>query len=342
MQHYTERFFKEQSAGSRRSAEEIVPLILELIQPERVIDVGCGVGTWLSVFREHGIEDIWGVDGDYVDRRLLEIPEERFVSHDLRTLFRMDTRFDLVLSLEVAEHLPEDCAETFVDSLTKLGPVILFSAAIPYQEGAGHLNEQWPRYWTALFGERGFSVIDCIRRRIWNNERVEWWYAQNALVFVQTDKMHHWHRLKEESERQSVMPLSIVHPRRYLGLAEASQWNARLYRAVREIADLVQAGQSLIVVDEDLRGAIGNDREAIPFLERDGQYWGPPADDDTAIRELERLRQPGVSFIVFAWPAFWWLDHYADFRRYLESRFVCTLRNERMVVFDLQCELSES
>jgi 2-polyprenyl-3-methyl-5-hydroxy-6-metoxy-1,4-benzoquinol methylase len=121
MQTYPGRFFEGLSEGARSSATEIVPLILELVHPGSVIDVGCGLGTWLSVFEEHGIDDILGLDGDYVDRTRLETPEERYLPFDLEKPFRIDRQFDLVVSLEVAEHLPGECAGTFVDSLTRLG-----------------------------------------------------------------------------------------------------------------------------------------------------------------------------------------------------------------------------
>src|SRR5437879_11690773 len=127
---YTGDFYKNHSDGSRRSARQIVPLVLELLRTKSVIDVGCGVGTWLSVFREYGVEDFYGIDGDYVDRKMLQIPEERFLAFDLTKPIQLDRQFDLVVSLEVAEHLPDRCADMFVDALPRLGPVILLSAAI--------------------------------------------------------------------------------------------------------------------------------------------------------------------------------------------------------------------
>lgn len=89
----------------------VVPLVLQLIQPRSVVDVGCGLGAWLRVFQEAGISDIQGVDGPHVDTATLEIPAARFTAIDLRVAFGMARTFDLVLSLEVAEHLPEVCAD---------------------------------------------------------------------------------------------------------------------------------------------------------------------------------------------------------------------------------------
>jgi glycosyltransferase involved in cell wall biosynthesis len=117
---------------------------------------------------------------------------------------------------------------------------------------------------------------------------------------------------------------------------EERKWLHRLRRAAKEIKRLVPGGATFILVDEgQWAGELGADRHVLPFLERDGQYWGAPPDDATAIRELERLRRSGASFLAFAWSAFWWLDYYAEFHRYLRSNFRCVLANDRLVAFDL-------
>ncbi len=149
-----------------------------------MIDVGCGQGTWLSVFAEYGATDVNGIDGDYVDRDRLEIPADRFHGQDLSRPLAVERTFDLAVSLEVAEHLPEVACDGFVESLTRLAPVVLFSAAAPYQGGQNHVNEQWPEYWAERFARHGYLPVDCLRRRVWANPDVEWWYAQNALLFV--------------------------------------------------------------------------------------------------------------------------------------------------------------
>lgn len=215
---YTEAYYRWLREGARRSAEEVVPLALDLIRPASVVDVGCGRGTWLAVFRELGIEDVLGIDGDHVDPANLEIPADRFLAADLTRPLRLDREFDLVLSLEVAEHLLEEFASVFVGSLAGLGPVVLFSAAIPFQGGEGHVNEQWPEYWVRHFGDHGYTVVDCLRRRVWGNERVEWWYAQNMLVFARPDRLESLPALKDEAELTDLRLLSLVHPRKYLEL----------------------------------------------------------------------------------------------------------------------------
>jgi SAM-dependent methyltransferase len=332
MTAYTADFYRTHRDGARRSAEAVVPIVVELVQPHSVIDVGCGLGAWLSVFRQHGIEDIWGVDGPHIDRRLLEIPPDRFQPADLREPIRLPRRFDLVVSVEVAEHLPPECAAAFVDSLTALGSVVLFSAAIPHQGGVHHLNEQWPEYWAEHFGRNRYVAIDLVRPRIWRDDRVEWWYAQNTLLYVERERVEREPRLRAAYEATRLQPLSVVHPRKYLWLID---W-VHLVRDLRhDLNAVIPPGVQLVFVDdEQVRDHVCP--EALPFPEQAGQYGGPPPDDATALRELDRLRAGGAAFLAFAQPGFWWLDHYREFRDHLRARFPCVLANERLVVYDLR------
>jgi hypothetical protein len=213
---YTKEYYQALREGARRSAEAIVPLVMGLLHPRSVIDVGCGDGTWLSVFRRHGVREILGIDREYVTGEVLEIPEEDFLAHDLRVSLAMVREFHLVVSLEVAEHLPGACAETFVDSLTRLGPAVLFSAAVPYQGGTDHVNEQWPDYWAELFGRKGFVALDPIRKHLWGQDDVDYWYRQNTLLFVKREYLEN--RPELEAERKDVhgSQLSLVHPEMFL------------------------------------------------------------------------------------------------------------------------------
>jgi len=180
---YDESFYQGQQDGSVSSAQIVVPIVLSLFPCHSVVDFGCGVGGWLKEFERNGVADYLGVDGDYVARHLLKIPADRFRPIDLRNVSDLGRGFDLACSLEVAEHLPEDRAKSFVAALVKAAPVVLFSAAIPLQGGTEHVNEQWQSYWAKLFAEHGYIALDCIRPAIFGDRRVEWWYRQNILVF---------------------------------------------------------------------------------------------------------------------------------------------------------------
>lgn len=180
---YDKTFYEGQADGSQRSAEIVVPLLMKMVDVRSVVDIGCGVGTWLKAFRTNGVDDTLGIDGDYVDRSDLRIPAERFRPADLRKAIDLGRRFDLACSLEVAEHLPPSVADQFVATLVHAAPVVLFSAAAPGQGGMNHINEQWQSYWVERFAAHGYRVFDCIRPLIHGNDNVEWWYQQNILLF---------------------------------------------------------------------------------------------------------------------------------------------------------------
>lgn len=220
MNSYTKNFYLSYQEGSRNSAKQIIPIILELLDIKSVVDIGCGIGTWLSVCKDYGINDILGVDGDYVNRDQLLIPQNQFLAFDITKRINIDRRFDMAISLEVGEHLPQKSAEVYVKSLVDLSDVILFSAAIPFQGGENHINCQWPEYWVNLFNNEKYSVIDLIRKKVWNKPSVDHWYSQNAFLFVKNDYLERNSKLLKERKLTNMYQLSIVHPKRYIEIWE--------------------------------------------------------------------------------------------------------------------------
>jgi SAM-dependent methyltransferase len=210
---YDPVFFREIDFGSSRSAARIVPELIQLISPTSVVDVGCGRGTWLAEFQRGGVTDVLGIDGAWVDRR--HVQSEHFLAHDLRNPLTLDRKFDLVISLEVAEHLPPERAEDFVSDLTALGPVVAFSASILDCTGTGEINQQWPDYWADIFAKFGFTPLDDLRFKFWNDPQIEWWYRQNMILYAHRDYIAarpHWRAMQE---RQPPKVLRLVHPENY-------------------------------------------------------------------------------------------------------------------------------
>jgi hypothetical protein len=198
------------------SANAILSILLERIPAiDSAIDVGCGVGTWLSVLKEKGIKDIKGIDGNWVDQGLLVIPKNSFQQVNLNKRLRLSKRYDLAISLEVAEHLPRDCAQEFVLSLTEMSDFVLFSAAIPFQGGINHINEQWQHHWVELFATYDYVVHDFIRANIWNDSKIPFWYRQNVLFFSTKGKKSHISSDVNVLGARS-LPLDIVHPELFL------------------------------------------------------------------------------------------------------------------------------
>jgi SAM-dependent methyltransferase len=184
MARFSRQTVRDWSERSEQSARVVMPHVLGLCRARSVIDVGCGLGAWAAECRRLGARDVVAVDGDYVARAELVIAPEAFLAHDLTTPLRMERRFDLALSLEVAHYLPESRAGGFVADLCELAPLVLFSAAIPHQGGRGHVNERWPAWWAERFAQHGYTPVDCVRDEVWEDGRVASWYAQNTLLFV--------------------------------------------------------------------------------------------------------------------------------------------------------------
>lgn len=211
-------------AGSTESARVAVPLVLDTISPRSVVDVGCGLGAWLAVFREHGVGDVLGYDGPWVDRSLLLVTPGEFRMTNLEEPFAATRRFDLALCLEVAHLLEQQHAQGLVKTLASLADVVVFSAAIPGQGGLHHVNEQWPDYWAELFGARGYIASDPFRAALWEQPDVKWWFAQNIVCYAQPNALERLPTLARS--RCAAAPLPLVHPgclRRYTEEQEAAQ-----------------------------------------------------------------------------------------------------------------------
>ena len=167
------------------SPSNIVPEVLKFVSPKSVVDIGCGLGNFLHVFKQHGVEKVLGVNGSWVEKELLfkYIEPEEFLERNLEEEVQLDQKYDLVVNLEVAEHLHKNAADTIVKTLVNAGDVILFSAAIPYQGGQHHINEQPLTYWEEKFAKHGYVVHDILRSTVWDREEIPFWYRQN-MVFV--------------------------------------------------------------------------------------------------------------------------------------------------------------
>lgn len=188
MYEYQANFYSYLGSFALRSAQRIVPLITAVLPVRSVADFGCGLGAWLNVWHSAGI-DIAGVDGPYIDRNRLLIDPAYFHAADLAAPINLGRRFDLVQSLEVAEHLPASKARQFVGTLTRHGSCVLFSAAVPGQGGENHINEQPLGYWRELFRDEGFVAIDYLRPLIRDDAKIEPWYRYNIMLYVSRDRL---------------------------------------------------------------------------------------------------------------------------------------------------------
>lgn len=219
--YYNDSFFSELERGSFVSAQKILPIVNSLIQPKSVLDVGCGVGHWLKVcLDELAIEDIQGIEGPYVKDEFISIPIQNLLKADLKKEINLNRKFDLVMSMEVAEHIPEEFADTFVKTLTNHGDFILFSAAIKGQLGTYHINEQMPEYWASKFEAHNYIAVDIVRPRIWNDKEIAYWYRQNTILFVKENVLNNFSQLAEIAKITDPNFLTRIHPEKYFAYVD--------------------------------------------------------------------------------------------------------------------------
>ena len=184
MSKFTSDHFNEE-LYNLDAPSEIVPEIIKIINPKSVLDVGCGTGTFLHCFKKSGIKDVLGIDGPWANKELLHkhLALDEFQEIDLSNEeFNLNKKFDLVMSLEVANHLEEKRADIFVKNLVNSGEVILFSSAAPFQGGDHQINFQWLSYWEQKFLEHDYVIKDVLRPIFWNNPKIYCWYKQNMVL----------------------------------------------------------------------------------------------------------------------------------------------------------------
>lgn len=181
---YDPEFFASISDDTANSAAVIVPLINDILQPESVLDVGCGTGGFAALFHALGVP-VRGIDSTRAPNLLLA--EEQFEVVDVSLPF-VHQKAELVVCLEVAEHIPQPRAFDFVANLINHADIVLFSAAIPFQGGEGHVNEQWGDYWMWHFQQHEWVGTGRPRFEIWGNPQVSYWYQQNLFLYADPNR----------------------------------------------------------------------------------------------------------------------------------------------------------
>jgi SAM-dependent methyltransferase len=184
MHVYNHDFYETADRTAAASADGLIRHLAEALPIRSVLDIGCGRGVWLAQWLRRGATTVVGVDGPYIDGSRLAIPQPSFVARDLAATFSLDRQFDLVQSLEVAEHVSESCADIFVDNVVRHGKLVLFSAAVPGQGGEHHVNEQPWEYWRRKFAARGYEVFDHLRPRVRSDDSIYFCYRFNSFVFA--------------------------------------------------------------------------------------------------------------------------------------------------------------
>jgi len=194
---YAKDFFEENISDSRPMADDLAPRLVEALKIRRIVDMGCAAGHWIAAFLRSGV-DAFGVEGSHTARPFLLCPENRVIFTDLRKRLKLPPRFigdgvDLVLSLEVAEHIEARYARVFVKNLVMCQPRwIVMTAAPPGQGGTYHMNEQPPEYWRDLLANVGYQsdpsthtlLTRFVEEAKGRGVHIPFWMPKNLLVFT--------------------------------------------------------------------------------------------------------------------------------------------------------------
>ena len=211
---YSDSWYGQQFNEVLASAHSFTSYLWQHIQPSAVLDVGCGRGAWLKKWQDCGSKRLVGLDGEWNDQKMID-PSIEFISADLNSPFYVG-RFDLAMSLEVAEHLRPEAARDFVDSLTRAADLVLFGAAYSHQGGLNHFNEQPHSYWGKLFAEARFRPFDILRPKFWRDEAICFWYRQNSFLYAKQDSPLYSHLISRGfTPMDEIGFMDCIHPALY-------------------------------------------------------------------------------------------------------------------------------
>ena len=171
------------------SAPDISKSITSDLQPKTVADVGCGTGALLQALRDNGCQ-VFGLEYseaalEYCRARGVDVQKFDIENESLTD----DRTFDVAVSMEVGEHLPEKSADRYVEILAKLSDTIVFSAAQPgppERHAHDHVNEQPKPYWLSKFRAFDFEYDEIMSnqwRKQWQTGgAVAYWYHENVMI----------------------------------------------------------------------------------------------------------------------------------------------------------------
>jgi hypothetical protein len=264
---YDKNFYTVINSEGIKSARQVVPFIMNVLKPQTLLDVGTGSGSWARVAQDLGVK-VLGIDGAYVPIEQRVLSGDSYLERDLTGNWVSDkwlaSKFDVTLCLEVAEHIPYSNSENFISQLVLTSDFVVFSAAIPYQDGTKHVNENWIKYWDNHFHKFNFQRLDIFRSHFWDNSEISFWYRQNLYLYCSAERAAEFRYLEH------VLPDDIVHPNLYLWSIERAPIRGLYNSNVRYRENLarVPLGQ---MPDELLH--YGENWKQLGFKKRVGKFF---------------------------------------------------------------------
>ena len=317
--------------SSRPNTIPAVIHILRRLQPSSILDVGVGFGKWGHLFREY--TDIlaaehdppryrrrnWRVKIDGIEGHAAYLtPMHRYLYDaihigDATKLICKLPSYDFIFLGDIIEHLDKSAGRDLLrDCAVKARKATVVTTPKFETHQSALCGNELERH-RSLWSERDFATFNGALTHTIGRDTL-------LAVIPNPSAAIHVNGLITPVRRPKVRPSTA----------------RRLESTRRALIDAIPLREPFVLVDEEQFRSQLPHRKAIPFLERNGQYWGPPADDDTAIRELKRLRKAGATMIVFTWPSYWWLDHYQGFCTYLQKHFTRIQSDNCIRIFELR------
>jgi len=299
----------------------------------RILEIGCGFGRVTKLLAEHFPNaQITALDlsPDQLANARRYCQPAGNVVFELYDFYSglpfPGDEYDAALAIEVFLHHPRQAVLRLIEKLSGVSRCIVnidWSEEWPWKT-AEHV---WVHDYDAIYREAGLQCACFVLPRKIDGMQQKLFIAAPHLRGEVARLEQEAHAAMREVLTRSAPPVA----------SEPGHWPQQVQLAVQEIMEKVPAGNSLILVNEDQWGGetalIG--LRTVPFMERDGQYWGRPENDEAALRELERLRRAGAGYLAVGWNCFWWLEHYPHWHRHLRASFPCLLENERVTLFKL-------
>jgi len=312
--------------SSRPNTIPIIINLLRQLQPQSILDVGVGFGKWGHLFREYtDIQEsehdparyrrenwkvqIDGIEGypDYLTEMHRYLYNQLYTG-DALEIIKKASMYDLVFLGDIIEHFEKEAGlELLRQAIAHARKAVIVSTP-KYETNQGDLcGNQLERH-----------------RSLWREKD----FHQFTGAIVKT--------IDRGTLLAAILMPGVAVPSFTPPMPPKPADARSLRMAVEQLTRSIPIEQPFILVDEEqIRSELPH-RNALPFLEKGGEYWGPPEDDGTAIAEFERMRESGTAFIAFIWSCFWWLDYYPAFYQHLRDRFSCLAENEQIIIFDLR------
>lgn len=190
-----------------QTVTETVAVLMTIVTPSSVVDMGSEDPTWVSSVSAGGVDDVLLVRPPLDPA--LSADDFPTLAHDLRLPLRLTRRFDLAIAVGVAERLPSSSAELFVRTLCNAAEVVAFAAVMPGLAPPGTANARWAAWWDSLFEPHGYVPHDVARPLLWEREEVDLKVRQGLVLYAPNGRFTAV-SLPCEVQR------SVVHPETYV------------------------------------------------------------------------------------------------------------------------------